>query len=61
MKELTPYKNIIIALFKSGILSTLKKFADMCFVGKITIELNFNSGGIGDAFYEVRERIKKQE
>lgn len=59
MKELAPYKDIIIKLYESGVLSTLKKFADISYTGKANLELNYNSGGIGDAYCEVREKIKK--
>lgn len=60
MKELAPYKDLIIKLYELGILSTLKSFADMKFVGRVNLELNYNTGGIGDIYTETkREKIKK--
>jgi hypothetical protein len=59
MSDLSTYKDLVLKLYESGILASLKKITDNSFTGTIKIELNVNTGGIGNAYIDTRERIKK--
>ena len=59
--NLSEFKSIILKLYDLGILSTLKENADKLFTGKVILELDYNTGGIGSAYNErIREKIKKK-